>query len=463
METRNDNIGRLPPQVPEIESAVLGAMMQSKDAVYKVIELLEESCFYKESHRKIFSAVTSLFEKNEAVDILTVSEELKKRDLLDKVGGTYYLSECINQVTTAANVEFHAKVVLEKALLRRLIEAATKITSEGYEENEEAFNLLDKAEQMIFEISENRKRKGFTNVKPVLHDAFEMIDSYHKRKGFVTGVASGFPSLDKLTSGFQNSDLIIIAGRPSCGKTALGLNIARNAAIDYKIPVGIFSLEMAELQIGIRLLCSEAGVSSHKVRTGNLSDEYWPRLSMVVGLLSEAPIFIDDSGSLGILELRSKARRLKLENNIGLLIVDYLQLLKGTSKTENRQQEISMISRSLKALAKELNIPVIALSQLSRAIEKREIEERKPILSDLRESGAIEQDADVVIFIHRPEQYLGCKEKDKGKAEIIIGKQRNGPIGTFKLAFVKGLAKFGEPNAKQNLDMRNMVATQCHC
>jgi len=444
MEIRDNHIGRLPPQAPEFESAVLGAMMQSKDAVYKVIELLDESCFYKESHRKIFSAVVSLFEKNEAVDILTVSEELKRRDLLDKVGGTYYLSECINQVTTAANVEFHAKIVLEKTLLRKLIEATTKIATEGYEENEEAFDLLDRAEQMIFEISENRQRKGFTNIKPVLHDAFEMIDSYHKKKGFVTGVASGFTSLDKLTSGFQNSDLIIIAGRPSCGKTALGLNIARNAAVDYKVPVGIFSLEMAELQIGIRLLCSEARVSSHKVRTGNLSDEYWPRLSMVVGLLSEAPIFIDDSGSLGILELRSKARRLKLENDIGLLIVDYLQLLKGTSKTENRQQEISMISRSLKALAKELNIPVIALSQLSRAIEKREIEERKPILSDLRESGAIEQDADMVIFIHRPEQYLGCKEEDKGKAEIIIGKQRNGPIGTFKLAFVKGLAKFGE-------------------
>ncbi len=444
METRNNNIARLPPQAPEIESAVLGAVMQSKDAVYKVIELLDESCFYKESHRKIFSAVVSLFEKNEAVDILTVSEELKRRDLLEKVGGTYYLSECINQVTTAANVEFHAKIVLEKSLLRKLIEATTNITTEGYEENEEAFDLLDKAEQMIFEISENRQRKGFTSVKPVLHDAFEMIDSYHKRKGFVTGIASGFPSLDKLTSGFQNSDLIIIAGRPSCGKTALGLNIAQNAAIDYKVPVGIFSLEMAELQIGIRLLCSEAGVSSHSVRTGNIPDGQWQRLSMSVGALSESPIFIDDSGTLGILELRSKARRLKLENNIGLLIIDYLQLLKGTSKTESRQQEISLISRSLKALAKELNIPVIALSQLSRAIEKREIEERKPILSDLRESGAIEQDADVVIFIHRPEQYIGCKETDKGKAEIIIGKQRNGPIGSIKLAFLKELAKFEE-------------------
>ena len=445
MEIRDDNVGRLPPQAPEIESAVLGAMMQSKDAVYKVIELLEESSFYKESHRKIFSAVVSLFEKNEAVDILTVSEELKRRDLLDKVGGTYYLSECINQVTTAANVEFHAKIVLEKALLRKLIEATTKITTEGYEENEEAFDLLDRAEQMIFEISENRQRKGFTNVKPVLHDAFEILDSYHKRrKGSITGVASGFSSLDEMTSGFQNSDLIIIAGRPSCGKTALSLNIARNAAVDYKVPVGIFSLEMANYQIAIRLLCSEAEVSAHKVRTGNLGDEYWPRLSIAVGLLSEAPIFIDDSGSLGILELRSKARRLKLENDIGLLIVDYLQLLKGTSRTESRQQEISLISRSLKALAKELNIPVIALSQLSRAIEKREIEERKPILSDLRESGAIEQDADVVIFIHRPEQYMGCKEKDKGKAEIIIGKQRNGPIGNIELAFVKNLAKFGE-------------------
>ncbi|MFC1563216.1 replicative DNA helicase, partial [candidate division KSB1 bacterium] len=385
----------------------------------------------------------SLFEKNEAVDMLTVSEELKKRDLLDKVGGTYYLTECVNQVTTAANVEFHAKVILEKALMRKLIEVGTNIVGEGYNESAEAYELLDKAEQMIFEISERKLRRGFTEIKPYLHDAFEMIDNYRKRKGFVTGVATGFNEIDKLTSGFQNSDLVIVAGRPSMGKTAFCLNVARNAAVNNNIPVGLFSLEMASHQLAMRLLCSEAEVSSHRVRTGNLPDEGWAKLSTSVGSLSEAPIYIDDSGSLSILEIRSKARRLRAERNIELLIIDYLQLVTGPHKAENRVQEVSMITRSLKSLAKELNIPVIALSQLSRAVEKRG-EDKKPILSDLRESGAIEQDADVVIFIHRPELYPGHKEKDEGIAEIIIGKQRNGPIGNIKLTFRKDFAKFGD-------------------
>lgn len=443
MEGKEDTVGRIPPQVPELEAAVLGAMMLEKDAAYKVIELIDETCFYKESHRKIFFVIVSIFERNEAIDILTVSEELKKRNLLDKVGGTYYLTECVNQVTTAANVEFHAKVILEKSLLRKLIETGTKIVTESYDESGEAYDLLDKAEQMIFEISEKRLRKGFDEIKPYLHEAFEMIDSYRKRKGFVTGVATGFDELDKETSGFQNSDLIIIAGRPSMGKTAFCLNIARNAAIEDKVPVGFFSLEMANHQIAMRLLCSEAEVSSHLVRTGRLPDNEWQKLSMSVGSLSEAPIFIDDSGSLGILEIRSKARRLKAEKNIGLLIIDYLQLVTGPFRSENRVQEISMITRSLKALAKELRIPVVALSQLSRAVEKRG-ENKKPILSDLRESGAIEQDADVVIFIHRQELYPEHKKEDEGKAEIIIGKQRNGPVGTIKLAFRKDFAKFGE-------------------
>jgi replicative DNA helicase len=441
MSEIDSSIGRLPPQAPEIESAVLGAMMQSSDAIYRVTELLDDSCFYKEAHRKIYSAMMSIFERNEPIDIITVSEELKKRDLLDKVGGTYYLSECINQVTTAANVEFHARIILQKSLLRKLIEATTKIASEGYEESEDAHNLLDRAEQMIFEISEKRLRKGFKDIKPILHDALEKIDSYHKRKGFVTGVPSGFVRLDELTSGFQNSDLIIIAGRPTCGKTALSLNIARNAAVDYNVPVGIFSLEMAELQIAMRLLCGEAKVSSHHVRTGRLPNEDWQRLAIVVGSLSEAPIYIDDSGVLGILEIRSKARRLKAEKNIGLLIIDYLQLIKGPSNVESRQQEISLISRSLKALAKELDIPIIALSQLSRAVEKRGVDSR-PILSDLRESGAIEQDADVVIFIHRPEEYKDGKWIKGYEAEIRIAKQRNGPTDDFELVFLREITKF---------------------
>jgi len=297
---------------------------------------------------------------------------------------------------------------------------------------------------MIFEISEKRLRKGFSEIKPHLHEAFEVMDSYHKRKGIIKGVPTGFTKLDELTSGFQSADLVIVAGRPSMGKTAFCLNVARNAAVEHKIPVGIFSLEMANQQIAMRFLCSEAEVSSHLVRTGRLPGPEWQKLSISVGSLSEAPIFIDDSGSLSVLEIRSKARRLKAEKDIGLLIIDYLQLVSSPGRTESRVQEISMISRSLKALAKELNIPVIALSQLSRAVEKRG-EGGRPILSDLRESGAIEQDADVVIFIHRQELYLGHKEEDKGIAEINIAKQRNGPAGeTIKLAFRRDFAKFGE-------------------
>ena len=441
MGERDSNVNRLPPQAPELESAVLGAMMMEKEAVYKVFELIDESCFYKEAHRIIFSAMRALFERNEAVDVLTVSESLKKKSLLEKAGGTYYLTECVNQVTTAANVEYHTKVILEKALLRKLIEAATKIAADGYAGNEEAYELLDRAEQLIFEISEEKLRKGFVELKPLLHGVFEQIDKFSKRKGYVTGVPTGFVEIDQQTSGFQNADLIIIAGRPSMGKTAFCLNIARNVAIDHNIPVGMFSLEMADHQVAMRLLCTEARVSSHEVKTGRVKSDHWQRLSMSVGSLSEAPIYIDDSGSLSILELRSKARRLKVEKNVGLIIVDYLQLIRGSYGSESRQQEISFISRSLKALAKELNLPVVALSQLSRAVEKRG-ENKRPILSDLRESGAIEQDADVVMFIHRPSMYPGYKEEEENLAEIIIAKQRNGPIGNVKLSFLKEFACF---------------------
>ncbi|RKY86129.1 replicative DNA helicase [candidate division KSB1 bacterium] len=442
---KGEEIDRLPPQAIEAEMAVLGAMMIDNKAVLRAVEILDETNFYKSAHSKIFSSIVSLFEKNEAIDVLTVTEELSKRNQLDEIGGGYYLTECISRVTTAANVEHHSRIVLEKFLLRKLIEVATQITYEAYEAGEDAHSILDKSEQMIFDISEKRLKKGFLPIHDILHETFTQIESYSKRKGVVIGVPTGFDKLDEMTSGFQKSDLVVIAGRPSMGKTALSLNIARNAAVEEKIPVAIFSLEMSNYQIAMRMLCSEARIDSHRLRTGRLGEEDWQRLSMSAGVLAEAPIFIDDSATLNILELRAKARRFKAEKNIGMIIIDYLQLIQGPPNMESRQQEISAISRSLKALAKELEVPVVALSQLSRAVETRG-GDRKPVLADLRESGAIEQDADVVLFIYRPWVYLSSKEKEdstlKGYAEVIIGKQRNGPIGPVKLTFLEDYAKF---------------------
>jgi len=377
--------------------------------------------------------------------LVTVSAELKKRKQLDEVGGSFYLTELAESVPSAANVDYHAKIVLEKSLLRKLITTATNIISESYSAEGDVFSIIDRAEQTIFNLSERRLRRGFVPIENILHETFEEIEKAHNRKEGVTGIPSGFDELDALTAGFHNSELIIVAGRPSMGKTAFSLNIARNVAVDYNIPVGIFSLEMANYQLAMRMLCSEARVNSHLLRTGRLPESEFPKLSIAVGNLAEAPIYIDDSPALAILELRAKARRLKAEKNIGLLIVDYMQLIQGPKNVENRQQEISMISRSLKALAKELDVPVIALSQLSRAVETRGGDKR-PMLSDLRESGAIEQDADLVLFIYRAERYSQSLDDDtisqKGKAEIIIGKQRNGPTGTVTLAFINDYARF---------------------
>lgn len=430
---------RMPPQAIEAEMAVLGAMLIENDAVSRAIEILDDSAFYRTAHQKIFRAGVNLFEQQKRVDLLTISDALEKMGDLDEVGGAYYLTELANRVPSAASVEFYAKIVLEKSLLRKLITVATEITAEAYEAREDATDLIDSAEQKIFSLSEKKLRKGFAHISPILHDTFEIIDSYHQRKGTVTGVPTGFNELDKLTSGFQNSDLIIVAGRPSMGKTAFCLNIARNVAVLHEIPVGVFSLEMSNTQLTMRMLCSEALVDSHKVRTGRLPDQEWQKLSRSVGRLDVAPIFIDDSAALSVLEVRAKARRLKAENNVGLLIVDYLQLVRGPKSSESRQIEISMISQSLKALAKELDVPVVALSQLSRAVESRG-GDRRPILSDLRESGAIEQDADVVMAIYRPEVYGPTEEE--GVAEVIILKQRNGPTGTVKLAFQKDYVLF---------------------
>lgn len=438
--------GRIPPQAVDIEEQILGAMLLEKEAIPKVIEILDEEAFHAERNRLIYGALLALFERNEPADCITVAEELRKRGQLEKVGGESYLVDLTMRVTSAANVEYHARIVLEKALLRRLITTSSGIAGKAFNQGEDAFDLLDLAEQEIFKISEWRLKRNFLTMDRAVHDTLEMLESIHGNRDGVTGVPTGFRDLDTLTGGWQRSDLIIIAGRPSAGKTAFALSLAANAALHKQKPtgVGIFSLEMSTQQLVMRLLCADARVDAHALRTGRLPEDDWKKVGMAAGRVSKAPIFIDDTAALSILELRAKARRLKADQNIGLLIVDYLQLMQGPKGAENREKEISAISRSLKALAKELSTPVIALSQLSRAVEGRQ--GKRPILSDLRESGAIEQDADVVIFVHRPEMYADQRaespEAVEGRAEIIIGKQRNGPIDDLALAFVKRYARF---------------------
>jgi replicative DNA helicase len=437
--------GRVPPQAIEIEEAVLGAMLIEKEALAKALEVLDDTAFYKPAHQKIFKALIELFNRSEPVDLITLTEELRRQGELEHVGGEYYLSELTTKVSSAANVEYHAHIVLERALMRQLIQASSEVATRAFSETEDALGLLDEAEQKIFNISEQRMKKSFIAMDTAVHQTMEMLQSIHGKHGGVTGVPSGFHKLDELTGGFQSSDFIIIAGRPSMGKTAFALSIARNAALhgDKPTAVGMFSLEMSTQQLVMRLMCAEARVDAHKVRTGRLPEDEWKKLSRSVGRLYTAKIFIDDTPGLNILELRAKARRLKVEHNIGLLIVDYLQLMQGPRNIQSREQEISSISRSLKGLAKELNLPVIALSQLNRSVESRN--DKRPALSDLRESGAIEQDADVVMFVNRPEMF-GIQEDEgestEGLAEIIIGKQRNGPTDTVKLQFIKQYARF---------------------
>jgi replicative DNA helicase len=448
--------GRIPPQAVEIEAQVIGAMLLEREAISKVIEVIDDEAFHADYHRKIFQAIQAMFDRSEPVDIITLAEELRRRGDLERVGGEQYLVELTSRVTSAANVEYHARIVLEKSLMRNLITAGSNIAGRAFSPGEDAFDLLDEAEQTIFRISEKRLKKSFTSMHKAVHDTLEMLEGIHGKHGGVTGVPTGFREIDTMTGGWQNSDLVIIAGRPSSGKTAFALSLSRNAAMhnDKPAPVGIFSLEMSMQQLVMRLLCAEAKVDAHLVRTGRLPDDDWKRLSIAAGRLTNAQIYIDDTAGLSILELRAKARRLKAERNVGLIIVDYLQLMQGPRGAENREKEISAISRSLKGLAKELNIPVIALSQLSRAVESRT--DKRPILSDLRESGAIEQDADVVAFVHRSEMYEDPKSEDfrdvSGSAEIIIGKQRNGPVGDVKLAFVKKYARF-ENLAPQVFDL----------
>ena len=436
--------GRVPPQAVDVEMAVLGAMLLDKGAIAKAIEILDDSSFYKPAHQRIFAGMVALFEKSEPVDLITLVEELRRRAELDKIGGEYYLTELTTRVTTTANIEYHAHIVLEKALMRQLISSSSEVVGRAYSETEDALDLLDEAEQKIFQISEQRMKKSFISMNTAVHQTMEMLESIHGKHSGVTGVPSGYTELDNYTGGFQNSDLIIVAGRPSQGKTALVLSIARNASIFHEVPVAFFSLEMSNQQLVLRLICAEARVDAQSVRTGRLPEDEWRKLSTSIGKLYKAKIFIDDTPALTALEIRAKARRLKVEHNVGLIIVDYLQLMQGPKNAQSREQEISSISRSLKALAKELNTPVIALSQLNRAVEMRG--DKRPVLADLRESGAIEQDADVVLFVHRPEMFgINVDENNEpteGMAEIIIGKQRNGPTGSARLAFIKQYARF---------------------
>lgn len=450
MAERTTTKDRVPPQVVEVEQAVLGAMLLDKEAIGKAVEVLDESCFYKSSHAKIFSAMVSLYDRNEPVDLITLPQELKKRLELEEVGGIPYINDLATSVATSANIEYHSRIVLEKATLRRLIQTSTEIVSRCFDQTEDVDLLLDSAEQRIFEISEKRIKHGFTPLSDILPQTFESIDRI--REGQITGLPTGFVELDTLTAGLQPSDLIVVAGRPSMGKTSFCLSVVEHSAVELKVPVAIFSLEMEKGQLANRMLCSRAKLSSHKMRTGRLSDHEWTNLSIAVGPLSEAKIFVDDTPAIGILEIRAKARRLKAKENIGLIIVDYLQLMAGPKGAESRQQEISTISRALKGLAKDLKVPVLAISQLSRAVETRG-GERRPQLADLRESGAIEQDADLVMFIYRPELY-GIKSmefrKEKiltdGIAEVIVGKHRNGPTGSVLLTFLKSYARFENPD-----------------
>ncbi len=430
---------RVPPHSLDSEMAVLGSMLMSEEAVPAALELLEPASFYRDSHRKIFEAMASLFNRQKPVDLVTVTEELKAAGQLEEAGGAHYMASLTSVVPTAANVGHYARIVREKAMLRHLITAATKVAGERYENQDDVDALLDRAEQMLFDIAHRSGGNAAILLREMLSHSIETIERLYQRKELVTGLSTGIHDLDVKTAGLQPADLIIVAGRPSMGKSALSTCIAEHVGVVERIPVAIFSLEMSKESLVHRMLCAHARVDVHKARTGFLAQSDWPRLTNAAGKLSEAPILIDDTPGLSALEMRAKARRLKNQHQIGLVIVDYLQMMRGSYRSENRQQEISDISKSLKALAKELHVPVIAVSQLSRAPEQRE--DRRPQLADLRESGAIEQDADVVMLLFREEVYHPT-EDNRGRADLIVAKQRNGPVGTIPLVFLKEFTRF---------------------
>lgn len=433
------SLRKLPPQNLEAEQSVLGAMLLDNEAIDHAVEILSHDDFYRESHRKIMRAMVDLHQRSEPVDLITLTEALQQRGELQDIGGSSYLAELAEKTVTAANLRYWAQIVRQKAILRNLITTATEIVTRGYEANADVDAFLDEAEHKIFEISESKVKRSYFRINEIMVDSMKAIEQLYERREIVTGVPSGFTDLDRLLAGLQPSDLIIIAGRPSMGKTAFALNIAQHAALDGNHGVAIFSLEMSKEQLVVRLLCSEARVDQSKVRAGFSGHTDLPKLARAAERLTRAPIFIDDTPALSVLEMRAKARRIMREvnANLSLIIVDYLQLMRGLSN-ESREQEISSISRSLKALAKELHVPVIALSQLNRAVESRT--EKRPMMADLRESGAIEQDADVIAFLFRPVVYdSSAPERD---AEVIVSKQRNGPIGTVKLTFMNEYTRF---------------------
>ena len=433
------SIERLPPQNLDAEQAVLGSMLLEESAILAAAEHLDEPVFYKDAHRKIFAALLALYKATTPVDLITVTDELKRRNQLEEVGGASYLATLTSIVPTAANAEYYCRIVKQKAILRDLIRVSTRIAGDCYEEAVEPDVLLDRAEMMIFDIASKKLKRDAVAMKDIIKSSIEMIDTLYQRKGMITGMPTGFLELDQQLAGLQPAELIVVAGRPAMGKSSFTLCVAEHVAMAEKTGVAIFSLEMSKESLVQRMLCSHARINAHNVRSGMLSTSDWPNLTKAAGKLSEAPIFIDDSPSVSILELRARARRLKSRHNIGLVIVDYLQLMEESANAENRQQEISLISRSLKGLARELGVPVIAVSQLSRAPERRE--SFRPRLSDLRESGAIEQDADVVLMLFR-EDYYNMTDENKGIAEVIIAKQRNGPTGTVKLAFINEYTRF---------------------
>ncbi len=451
-------MGKLPPQAVDIEEAVLGALMLEKDALSAVIDVLRPEVFYKDAHQMIFKVIHQLFHKAEPIDILTVTHALKKSGELEIVGGAYYITQLTSRIASAANIEYHARIILQKYIQRELIRISGETIRDAYEDNEDVLSLLDRAEKNLFEISEGNIRRNFEDMQSLISKPIKEIEVAANQKSGITGVPSGFTELDRVTAGWQKSDLVIIAARPGMGKTAFTLSMARNAAVMFKKPVAFFSLEMSSVQLVNRLISSEAEITSEKIRKGQLADHEWEQLNARIKPLTEAPLYIDDTPALSIFELRAKCRRLVAEKGVSMIIIDYLQLMQAgsDSKSGNREQEISTISRSLKAIAKELSVPIIALSQLSRAVETRAGSSKRPQLSDLRESGAIEQDADMVLFIYRPEYYQLSEDENgqstQGIAEVAVAKNRNGALKTVNLKFIGHLTKFTDLDSYDFVD-----------
>ncbi|AYB40531.1 replicative DNA helicase [Brevibacillus laterosporus] len=432
-------LDRVPPQNIEAEESVLGAIFLSKEALITAMELLRPEDFYKTSHQRIFNTMLALYEKGEPVDLVTVTADLQDQKVLEETGGVVYLTSLASSVPTAANIEYYAKIVEEKSLLRRLIRTATKIANDGYSREDEVGEIIADAEKYILEIAQNRNSGGFIPIRDALMETYERIEFLSQRKGDITGIPSGYPDLDKMTAGFQRSDLIILAARPSVGKTAFALNVAQNVAARANETVAIFSLEMSASQLVQRMICAEGNLDASRMRSGGLEEDDWQKLTMAIGTLAKAPVYIDDTPGITVQDIRAKCRRLQTEKGLGLILIDYLQLIQGRGKGDNRQQEVSEISRTLKGIARELNVPIIALSQLSRSVEQRQ--DKRPMMSDIRESGSIEQDADIVAFLYR-DDYYDKETEAKNIIEIIIAKQRNGPTGTVELVFLKEFNKF---------------------